>query len=171
MLTKNLFTGEYVEATWTSAGMVERVLTESELNALQNKPTFTSIKPSEEDDDDESFSKDLARIGFGAVEGIAELGSDIFVRPFAEDKKEYDESYIEWRGEMAEYVPGLDREDIIDVETGKVLRPETSAGKVADVASWFIGGGIVFKALGKINKLRKAPFTKGIIAEQAVEQV
>ena len=149
MIIKNPITGEYIKQTLTDEGVVVTKPSEQELNAYLKKPTFTSVptKPlieDDDDDDDASFSKDLARIGFGFVEGIAELGSDVFIRPFVEDKKEYDESYIEWRGDMAVMVttpfgftsegfgevpqqlfgPKLDREDIIDVETGKVLRPE-----------------------------------------------
>ena len=179
MLIEDPVTGKYTERTFNreTKQFETRELTEQELNKLSGKPKFTSLpeKPSEkEDDDDESFLTDVGRVGFSAVEGFAQLGSDVLVRPFQEDKEAYDESYSEWRGDMAEYVPGLDREDIVDTETGEVLRPETGAGVVLDVASYLVGGGVVFKALGKISKLQKAKYgniTKGVIAEQTVEQV
>ena len=185
MIIKNPITGEYIKQTLTDEGLIFTKPSEQELNAHLQKPTFTTvsteplvedniINPSLLGEDDPSFFSDVGRIGFGTLEGIAELGSDVFVRPFVKDKEEYDESYIEWRGNMAEYVPGLEREDIIDSETGKVLAPETGFGMALDVASYLVGGGVVFKALGKINKLRKSKYgtvTRGVIAEQAVEQV
>ena len=167
-------TGKHVDKSFNfETGAFDiRELTEEEVNELEGKPKFTSV--SEEPPEDESFLTDVGRVGFSTLEGIAQLGSDVLVRPFQKDKEAYDESYSEWRGDMAEYVPGLEREDIIDAETGKVLRPETGGGMVLDVASYLVGGGVVFKALGKVSKLQKAKYgniTKGVIAEQTVEQV
>lgn len=171
MITQDLITGKHIEKTWNSETLQFdiRELSEQELNRSEDKPAFTSVPEKEEED--ASFLTDVGRVGFSAVEGVAQLGSDVLVRPFQEDKEAYDESYSEWRGDMAEYVPGLDREDIIDAETGEVLRPETGAGVVLDVASYLVGGGVVFKALGKISKLQKAKITRGVIAEQTTEQV
>jgi len=174
MIRINPNTGEYVESTFTNEGQIFRPLTEQEVNAYLNKPKFTSVVEEPVEEDDASFLTDAGRVGFSILEGFAQLGSDVIIRPFVDDKKEYDESYSEWRGEMAEYVPGLDREDIIDEETGEVLRTETGAGMILDVASYLVGGGVVFKALGKISKLQKAKYgnlTRGVIAEQTVEQV
>ena len=117
---------------------------------------------------------DLARVGFGAVEGIAELGSDVLVRPFVKNQEEYDKWVIETRGKAAEYVPGFDREDIIDPETGKVLRTETGTGIALELGSFVFGGVGAFRLLGKLNKLRNAKYgtvTRAVISEQAVEQV
>ena len=166
-------TGKYIDKSFNfETGTFDiKELNEEEVNNLAGKPEFTSVP--EEPPEDESFLTDVGRVGFSALEGIAQLGSDVLVRPFQEDKEVYDEAYSEWRGDMAEYVPGLEREDIIDVETGKVLRPETGGGMVLDIASYLVGGGVVFKALGKLSKLQKAKYgniTRGVIAEQTVEQ-
>ena len=95
----------------------------------------------------EARRDDLARVAFGAVEGIAELGSDVFVRPFVKNQEEYDKWVIETRGKAAEYVPGFDREDIIDPETGKVLRPETGTGIALDIGSYVFGGVGAFRLI------------------------
>ena len=91
MIIKNPITGEYIKQTLTDEGWVNTKPSEQELNVHLKKPTFTSVptKPliEDDDDDDASFFTDVGRIGFGAVEGIAELGSDIFVRPFVRQKR------------------------------------------------------------------------------------
>ena len=173
MITYDSITGNIINKTWNSTTREYDVveLSEQEINALNNKPKFTSMSTVDDDDDDKSFLTDVGRVGFSTLEGFAQLGSDVLIRPFQEDKEEYDEAYSEWRADVAEYVPGLDREDIIDPETGEVLRPETGAGKVLDVGTYLVGGGLVFKALGKLSKLQKASMTKGVLSEQVVEQV
>tara|TARA_R110002020_G_scaffold52798_3_gene148181 strand:+ start:3754 stop:10554 length:6801 start_codon:yes stop_codon:yes gene_type:complete len=164
--------------------------TEQELNRLQNKPKHTTMPTDEVED--ASVLTDIGRVGFSTLEAIPNVASDFVVRPIATnifdvDEQAYDDGYNKLVSGAAEYVPGLEREDLIDEETGKILPPETGAGQILNIGTYIVGGGIVFKTLNKLSKTQKAKALgrklgtkessrlgmvgKAVLAEQTVEQL
>ncbi len=176
--------GEIRVLSWDKGGssLQSRPATEQELNV--GKPAHTTM-PTQGNEEDETFLTDVGRVAFSTLEAPVSLVSDFVVRPFAEDKEEYDDAYAEGRAKAAEYVPFLDQEDIIDPETQEILKPGTGAGTVLDIGTFLVGGGVVFKTLNKLSKsqrlrslgkkigMKKEPglVAKSLIAEQATEQL
>jgi len=176
--------GSFKDVTWDeeTGTVITRDVSEQELNV--GKPSHT-ILPTEDNEEEETFLTDVGRVAFSTLEAPVSLISDFVVRPFAEDKEEYDDAYAEGRAKAAEYVPFLDQEDIIDPETQEVLKPGTAGGTVLDIGTFLVGGGVVFKTLNKLSKSQKARtlgkklgmkkepglVAKAIIAEQATEQL
>ena len=80
IVTKN-YKGEYIYSTWTDDGETQQLLTEQEVNAHLNKPKFTSVVEEPVEEDDASFLTDAGRVGFSTLEGFAQLGSDVIIRP------------------------------------------------------------------------------------------
>lgn len=126
--------------------------------------------------DDSSIATDIKRVGLAALEGPFELASDVFVRPFVDDKEQYDiETAKKFRSakETLLNIIGDDTPEeiskVLDTETGETRTPDTFTGKVFDIGTYLVGGGFIYKTLGKLTKLGKA--SRGVIAEQATEQL
>ena len=126
--------------------------------------------------DDSSIATDIKRVGLAALEGPFELASDVFVRPFVDDKEQYDiETAKKFRSakETLLNIIGDDTpeeiSEVLDTETGETRTPDTFTGKVFDIGTYLVGGGFIYKTLGKLTKLGKA--SRGVIAEQATEQL
>jgi hypothetical protein len=123
-----------------------------------------------------SIGTDIKRVALSTLEAPFELASDLLVRPFSADKEKYDARTAEKFKNVKTGLLGLIGDDteeevaeIIDPRTGDTRTPDTFTGQVLDIGTYLVGGGLLFKGLGKITKLGKA--TRGVIAEQATEQL
>ena len=128
------------------------------------------------DTSESSIGTDIKRVALSTLEAPFELASDLLVRPFSADKEKYDASTAEKFKNVKTGLLGLIGDDteeevaeIIDPRTGDTRTPDTFTGQVLDIGTYLVGGGLLFKGLGKVTKLGKA--TRGVIAEQATEQL
>ena len=145
--------------------------------ALESTSTTKQLPvyPTATDTTEPSLGTDIKRVALSTLEAPFELASDLLVRPFANDKKQYDidtdKKFKSVKESLLSLIGDDTEKEIAEVldETGKTRTPDTFTGQVLDVGTYLIGGGLIFKGLGKVTKLGKA--TRGVVAEQTTEQL
>ena len=171
-------TSKYTFDPETGTSSIEEVSAEElAKEALEAVSTTEQLPvyPTVTDTAEPSLGTDIKRVALSTLEAPFELASDLLVRPFANDKKQYDidtdkkfksvkESLLNLIGDDTE----AEIAEVLD-ETGKTRTPDTFTGQVLDIGTYLVGGGVLFKGLGKVTKLGKA--TRGVIAEQTTEQL
>ena len=151
-----------------ATGYQTPVIPEATSSEDYKRPVSTSIQPSGFEDDKPSISDDIERIGTGLYQAIPRLASDFIARPIASafDKtEEYDKAALKVFKATAP-------EGVYDDETGRIKDTETLVGSGLDLATFFVGGGFIYKTLDKIKRTKDlSKFKKALISEQAAEQI
>ena len=150
-------------------------LSETDRNVQKFIPPFDETpEPDIEEtkiENPESFLTDLKRIGLNVGEGPIRLMSDIAVRPFVDNKEDYDKKFREVLNNVNRSLLGAigdtTPEDVIDPETNKLRDPDTFLGKGLNIGTYIAGTHGLTKALGPTGLNIIA---RGVIGEQVTEQ-
>lgn len=179
IVSKNIFdplTGKFIETVTLSDEEREELnKPNSQFENISAGEVFEKTQTEKEQEPEASFAQDLQRIGLKTVFGPVQLASDLIVRPFSSDKEAYDKAANKWLQESQGKVLtafGEDNiSDVIDPNTGRIRSTDTIAGTVVNLGTYAVGGGVVFKALNKINQAKKlGTVGKLVVAEQVAEQ-
>jgi len=165
-------TGLWVLKNPSSKEIKKEEETRLDLQTSNRNPEYNSYKEyvtlMDESDLEPSVSSDIERVVSGVVQGPFRLASDFIGSPIA-SMLDKEEEYAKAESAVFEAVTP---EGAWNPTTNRIKDTETFIGGGLNLASYFVGGGIIYKTLGKYSKTKDlSTFKKGLISEQAVEQL